>query len=745
MASIISGANGSQIEVVYSSSESIAGNTSAITVDLYVHRDSYATSWADNCTAYINVNGTRVMSYGGSFSIGSSWVHIGSTGSITVGHDSVGNLACNITGYFSSSITSKLTGLQVSQTVSFPNIARASTIIQTASVTIGDNFDVGIRRADSGFTHTASIFVSMSETSGYSRIKDITGITTGFNSNFTDAEIRAMFSVIPAGNTGYLQIQLYTYSGSTQIGSYTWTRGSCWAAACSQPSISGNVNIGDTMTIYMNRQRGDYTHKYHIGMGSKYVQEGGTDTNSYAWNTANNADQLYMQMTNTNVMTGSIAVDTYSHGALLGTRSCTYVAYVVNSNPSFTNFSYSDSNANSAALTGDASQIVQGVSTLQVTINGAKAINEAYISYYKVQYGSKVITSQSNIISFGSVPNNDNIVVSVVDTRGNAYSQRIYLTLIPYAAPVVSACTLQHINFIETGVILTVSGTYAHIMITKNHVALKYRYKATDSTTWTNYINIIPVLSSDSYSYAANIGNFDVSKSYNFEVVPYDYFYATVGAALLMTAKPELSIRKGRIGINKVPQQGALDIDGDIYTNNTIHADSIVASGLSIAKNVKYAEKIQAGQPVASANNFTAGHTFCYACDSPYSGALISFGGLNQLYDCQINAGYNSTAIAHRTRDGDHGWWNGWQRFYDDSYRPYADSAGRLNAPRASWYGTILTGHDLYFTHNLNTNAPIMVRNGTVGNCQLCTEAVSANQTRIHCYGNDYIGYLYFF
>lgn len=63
-----------------------------------------------------------------------------------------------------------------------------------------------------------------------------------------------------------------------------------------------------------------------------------------------------------------------------------------------------------------------------------------------------------------------------------------------------------------------------------------------------------------------------------------------------------------------------------------------------------------------TANNFQQGSTFSYASGSPFNGPLLSFGGLNGGYDCQINADYGTGSnLAFRVRNGDANTWNNWQ------------------------------------------------------------------------------------
>lgn len=456
--------NGSQVKVVYSYTQNISANTSSVTASLYVHRDGYGPSTDTSCTAYININGNRAMTYTSGFTIGSSWVHIGSTVTVTVPHNADGTKIVNITGYFHSSVTSKLENLSVSRNITLTTIPRASRI-------------------------TAS---------------------------------------------------------------------------------SGSFNIGGSITIYTNRKSASFTHAVNLYFGSYAATLSYDITDSYVWNTSGWADAMYQQISNTNVGTGTLRLYTYdADGNVVGYTELSITARVVNSNPSFTGFSYEDVDSGTVALTGDASQIVRTKSNLRVTVTGAAAQNYAAVSSYRVQYGSKTVTSSSNVISFGTVSADDSLTVTVVDSRGNTYQQSAALTTIPYSPPVISSVSLARVNDIEAGTILACAGTYAAYMAAKSQYSLKFRYKTTSSGTWSDYVSISPALDGGSFSFTGNIGDLDIDSSFNFEIVASDYYTSTTVPALLPTAKPVFSIRDGQVGVNKIPEQGALDVGGDVYISGS--------------------------------------------------------------------------------------------------------------------------------------------------------------------------------
>jgi Phage T4 tail fibre len=66
-----------------------------------------------------------------------------------------------------------------------------------------------------------------------------------------------------------------------------------------------------------------------------------------------------------------------------------------------------------------------------------------------------------------------------------------------------------------------------------------------------------------------------------------------------------------------------------------------------------------------SANTFKGGYTFAYATSgTPWNGALMSFGGFANQYDCQLSTNYSGNNISFRTKNGDlaggAGIWNSW-------------------------------------------------------------------------------------
>lgn len=203
--------NGSSIKVVYSYTQNVSKNQSTITMTLYVKRDAYGPSWNTRCDAYIQLDGSKVMTYTSNFNIGTSWVKIGSTVSKTITHSADGTKTVSIKGFFDSlGLTTKLTDLTVTGNVKLTDIPRASSISSISGSTIGSPVTINISREVSTFTH--KVYYTFGETKDY-----LLGSNVGTSLTFTPSMNDC--NDIPNATKGTATIRVDTYNGSTKIGS----------------------------------------------------------------------------------------------------------------------------------------------------------------------------------------------------------------------------------------------------------------------------------------------------------------------------------------------------------------------------------------------------------------------------------------------------------------------------------------------------------------------------------------------
>ena len=203
--------NGSQVKVVYSYTQNVNKNQSTLTLSLYAHRDSYGPSWDQECNAYIRVDGSNVMTYDGSFRIGSSWVKIGSTVTKTVTHNADGTKSVTISGFFDGyNVSEKVQDLSCSGKVTLKTIPRASSITSITGNTIGETVTVKLSRASSSFTHR--LYYTFGDKKNHLLSSNV-ATSYSFKPSMNDC------SYLPNGTSGTATIRADTYNGSTKIGS----------------------------------------------------------------------------------------------------------------------------------------------------------------------------------------------------------------------------------------------------------------------------------------------------------------------------------------------------------------------------------------------------------------------------------------------------------------------------------------------------------------------------------------------
>ena len=133
------------------------------------------------------------------------------SGSFTVSHDSSGNAK------FSISLAVAVYGSDVnctgSKTFTLNTIARVSTpTLSSSSVDFGNNITIYTNRLSNNFTH--HLYYSFN---GGSEV----GITSGIGASYTWTVPNSLMNSIPSATSATITLRLYTFNGSTNIGSKT--------------------------------------------------------------------------------------------------------------------------------------------------------------------------------------------------------------------------------------------------------------------------------------------------------------------------------------------------------------------------------------------------------------------------------------------------------------------------------------------------------------------------------------------
>lgn len=296
--------------------------------------------------------------------------------------------------------------------------------------------------------------------------------------------------------SAYAECAIYVTSVNCK-GSGSWSLPDIGRA--SQPSLntwpnnSPDFNIGDTIVVHMNRKSTVFTHTVVLKLGSYSYTIGTGVADNITLDTDRIASNLYAQMPNSNSMTGEIAVTTYSGSTVIGTSSCSIIAHVVNSNPTF-DVSYEDSNSATVAITENNQYIIRNNSALKISISNAQALNSATLESITAVVNGNAYTGTLNdstgVINVGvvNVSYDTEVTVKLTDSRGNEGIREITVLVYDWTLPSAIIKLNRKSNYYSESV-LNVNANYASIG-GKNEVTIKYRTKKVSDSSYGSYETI---------------------------------------------------------------------------------------------------------------------------------------------------------------------------------------------------------------------------------------------------------------
>ena len=333
-------------------------------------------------------------------------------------------------------------------------------------------------------------------------------------------------------------------------------------ARASKPTISPSpFNIGDTITINMNRKSTLFTHTVTLYFGNYSYQIATGVTDNCTLNTSSIASNMYQQIPNAASGQGNITVATYNGSTLVGTEQCLFTAKVTNSNPTF-NSAYKDTNSTTTAITGDNQLIIQNNSTLQVNITNASAKNYASLSSVSVtiagQTTTQSISSATLNIDLGTInlSSDTQMVVKLTDSRGISSSQTLTLQMLEWSLP-TAIITLARENNFYTETNINVNADYSSLD-SKNTITIKYRYKKVSDSDYSQYYTL-----QDNVSSTFNADN---TYEWNVQVLLQDKLGTTTYNLTLNKGIPIAFFDrlKRSVGIDCFPSdEGSLEVDGE--------------------------------------------------------------------------------------------------------------------------------------------------------------------------------------
>ena len=494
----------------------------------------------------------------------------GSTsGTITVAHDSNGSKSISV-GFSTAIYTSTVT--EHGGTMVLSNIDRAapSVSVNVSSITANSiKITVSSSATANKWWYSlngGSSWVAFNSSSGASKETTVTGLSP--NTSYT---VQACARKSYNGVDGY--------SGKTTVKTLG---GSALSSVSTLTADNATAKITLSATVYDT----SYKHKLVLKDGGTTVLtltglslSNGSNTITL---TASQRSSILADMAAKKSFTGTFELSTFSGSSQIGstsTKTATVQTTAANSAPTFSGFTYKDTNTTAAGVTGNNQILIQSVSTLQVTASAATAKNGATISSYSVSAGGSTASSTTvtlnvgKIYTSGTVP----IIVTAIDSRGYTSSATVNITVIAYKSIDITTAIMRRVNEIEDVTQVTLEGDITPVKVNnvnKNTLRkLYYQYKRTDASAYSSLTDItsFATFNDSGFTFTSDEWlSLDANYSWYVRFYVYDNLTDDTATITVSQGTPLISFRRKKVGINKREPTQALDVDGNIAANGVI-------------------------------------------------------------------------------------------------------------------------------------------------------------------------------
>nr|DAN69079.1 MAG TPA: protein of unknown function DUF859 [Caudoviricetes sp.] len=342
----------------------------------------------------------------------------------------------------------------------------------------------------------------------------------------------------------------------------------------SSVSVSAGI-IGSAVTININRQSSSFKHTVRYAWAGK---SGTIATNVDTSTTWTIPLDFANDIPNSASGTGTVFVDTYSGSTKTGTQSTTLTASVpANVKPTFTGISLSDLNGAAQNLIPSGNTFIQVISNIKVAFNGAVGSYGSSITGYYAEIVGKNQSTSSNGGSLGIMNYHGTIKIraSVSDSRGRwSDTREVSVTVLEYFAPALSF-SIARTGSTSSTLTATRNAKIAPLIVAgsqKNSMTLTFKVARLGTTnfqvdtgpatgSWTSISNLVN-------SQANLAGNYLANQSWVVIGTLEDKFTRSDFMVNVATESVVLSYDRSGVGVNKIREQGALDVKGDIFANN---------------------------------------------------------------------------------------------------------------------------------------------------------------------------------
>lgn len=350
-----------------------------------------------------------------------------------------------------------------------------------------------------------------------------------------------------------------------------------------------NVNIGSKQTITWTNPSGATTSLKLCKTDNSQIANIGTVTGTSKSYTAT-ASTIYALTPNSNTYKARYILTTTQNGQSY-TNSKDFNFVVTNSNPTFSNFTYQDTNATTIALTGSNQILVKGYSKVKAIVSAAnKAIakNSATMKTYKLVIGSQSTTNNYSSTADVSLPSSGALSVDsgtltmyATDSRTNSTPVTKNATYKQYSDLTIKSVTaVRDNNGVGKGVTLSFNGSYwaqSFGKVTNTIKSVIYQYRNSNSSTWhTGTTTLTYTQSNGNYSGSLKIRGedaegFNISNSYVIRLTIKDELSTKTYDVTLSSGTPAIAIYKSNVAIG---QKYDSSLGGVLQTSGSIQAKS---------------------------------------------------------------------------------------------------------------------------------------------------------------------------
>lgn len=293
---------------------------------------------------------------------------------------------------------------------------------------------------------------------------------------------------------------------------------------------SPNFVLGDALTLKFYNPLGRTFKFYIIGNGTQIDVEYTSSGTTYTGVNSTATSVPYLYNTIPNAKSGKYQVKVV-YGTSTKTRNNgnTYSIVEKDCYPTFTTFTYKDTNTTVTNITGNDQLLVRGKSNLSVYISSANkmvAKNGATPKRYNINidtisnnknYATTDITIPVGVVSASGTKR---LSVRAYDSRELSTLAYKDITVLDYKDPVINVSLKRYNNF-EAQTTLKVSGTYSRLTInnvdknTITDVSYRYREKGGD---WSGWSPLTTTLSSGKFTCSDVLFTLDNQKAFEFEI-----------------------------------------------------------------------------------------------------------------------------------------------------------------------------------------------------------------------------------